>query len=156
MFSIQVQTVNLLVFMIEQGGGISRRFAPILESIREEVGNDLCSDCWEAGCQSPYDHFSHMTWSVIMWMHNLLKDSETCMCLWKNLTASMQIQLIPTYSQTASLFDACFFFFPRLIPLFTDQNYLIQDTRLYEVKVNTSIVKDEWIHNIWKFPGEAT
>jgi hypothetical protein len=37
--------VNLLVFMIEQGGGISRRFAPILESIREEVCNDLCSDC---------------------------------------------------------------------------------------------------------------
>lgn len=143
--------------MIEQGGGISRRFAPILESIREEVCNGLCSDCWEAGFQSPNDQFSHMTWSVIMWMHNLLKDFETCMCLWKNLTALMQIQLIPTYSQSASLFDACLLF-PRLFPLFTDQNYLIQDTSLYEWrstqtlwKMSGFIICDDYLEKQYDF-----
>jgi hypothetical protein len=59
----------------------------------------------------------------------------------------MQIQLIPTYSQSASLFDACLLF-PIFFPLFTDQNHLIQDTSLHEVKVNINIVKDEWIHNM--------
>lgn len=153
MFSIQVQTVNLLVFMIEQGGGISRRFAPILESIREEVCNGLCSDCWEAGFQSPNDQFSHMTWSVIMWMHNLLKDFETCMCLWKNLSTNTD----STYPYVFSIGFPfwCLFAFSKIIPTIHWSKLFDSGHQFIWVKVNTNIVKDEWIHNMWWLPGEA-